>query len=627
MSDSSSQPDDVQNDEVIGRALKISFIVILFAVVSIACFFAVRWLAGPDEEQNVETELTLPKVREVAEAQVPRLPLVDVTSEIGIDWKHESGREGEKLLPETMGGGVAVLDYDCDGDQDLLLVGGKSWSWAKQPNPDPRSLCLYENDGTGRFIDVTKQAGLDIPLYAMGPVIGDYDNDGWPDIYVTAVGQDRLFHNDQGQFSEVSQQAGLVPDQDPDPNSIAAYDWSTGGVWFDYDRDGLLDLFVCRYVVWTRELDITLGSSLTGIGRAYGQPTSFTGTQSQLYRNLGGGRFEDVSEAMGIHVQNPNTGVPVGKGLAVAAMDIDQDGWQDLIVANDTVRNFLFLNAQGQQFSEMGVAMGVALDRSGNATGAMGLDCCYLRNNDDLAVAIGNFANEPTSLFISRGPMTAFTDRAMTTGLGPMSRLNLTFGVVFGDLDLDSRMDLVCANGHLEEEIAKVQSTQQYAQPPQFFWNAGQRGSSEFVALSAEQVGEAALQRLVGRGVAHGDLDGDGDLDIVLVANGGHPRVLRNDQELGNHWLRLTLQGTKSNRDAIGAQVRVSVQEQTLRQVVVSARSYLSQCESTLTFGLANHTQINGIEVTWPSGDVEDFDALPVDATHLLVEGSGRPVK
>jgi enediyne biosynthesis protein E4 len=366
-----------------------------------------------------------------------------------------------------------------------------------------------------------------------------------------------------------------------------------------------LDLFVCEYVVWNRQLDLSLGFSLTGLGRAFGQPTLFTGTQSHLFHNDGGGKFREVSKEMGIEVVNADTQVPVGKGLGIAAVDVNHDGWTDLVVANDT-----------------GVVMGVAYDRAGNATGAMGLDCSFLRNDDSLAIAIGNFANEPSSLYVSRGLEPPFFDAAMASGLGPQSRRSLTFGMIFLDLDLDGRQDLACSNGHLEEEINKVQATQEYAQPPQYFWNAGSSGSTELVELKAAQVGESALGKMVGRAAAYGDLDGDGDLDIILVANGGAPRLLRNDQKLQNHWLRIKLEGSgKSNRDAAGALVMLKAGSLTQRRFVTTTRSYLSQCEPTLTFGLGKIDKIDELTVRWPDGKTQVVKELSVDSEHRIVQG------
>lgn len=607
--------EDIQDDEVIGQAFRRSMLAIAAIVCLLAVGFVVSRLWKPNQPELVETEITLPQERRVAEVELPVLPLTDITAESGVDWVHVSGMEGDKLLPETMGGGVAVFDYDRDGDEDLLFVGGTSWPWAKQPNANPRSLCLFENDGHAKFTDVTQQAGLDASFYGMGPCIGDFDNDGWPDIFITAVGRNRLWANVEGKFQDITLEAGVSGAEDA---------WSTGAVWFDYDHDGNLDLFVCDYVEWSRELDLSLGFKLTGVGRAYGQPTLFTGTQCHLFHNEGQGGFKDVSAEMGVLIENPDTGVPVGKGLGIAAIDVNEDGWQDLVVSNDTVRNFLFMNLEGKRFEESGVPMGIAFDRGGNATGAMGIDCSYFRNSEALAIAIGNFANEQSSLYVSNGPLSPFADKAMVTGLGPMSRLNLTFGMFFADLDLDTRQDLVCSNGHLEAEISKVQSTQQYEQPPQFFWNAGPTGSSEFVSLGAAEVGEAALQRMVGRGAAFGDLDGDSDLDIVLVENSGQPRILRNDQALGNHWIRLVLEGRQCNRDAIGAVVTVVAGGQTQRRVVTSTRSYLSQCEVAVTFGLGQSQAVDSLSVQWPGGELESFEGLAIDQTHLVVQGASK---
>jgi hypothetical protein len=601
--------EDVQDDEVIGRALRRSLMVAGgLLVVGLIAWGGFNLLPQPAVVEK-QTEIALPQTRNMTEVVLPEIPLTDVTQEAGIDWVHVGGMEGEKLLPETMGGGVAVFDFDRDGDLDLLFVGGSSWPWAHSPTSNPRSLCLYENDGQMHFSDVTDAKGLGLEFYGMGPAVGDFDNDGWPDLYVTAVGKNHLFHNREGQFVEISDEA-----------SVAGGDnaWSSGATWFDYDRDGRLDLFVCDYVVWSRELDLSIGFSLTGIGRAYGQPTAFTGMQSHLYHNLGNGQFADVTREMGIEVVNPNTGVPAGKGLGVAAVDVDHDQWPDLIVANDTVQNFLFLNQQGKRFDEVGIPMGIALDRSGNATGAMGIDCAYFRNDDSLAVAIGNFADEQSSLYISRGREPPFFDSAMSSGLGPMSRLNLTFGMFFADLDLDSRQDIVCSNGHLEADIAKVKSTQQYAQPPQFFWNAGASGSSELVALTTQQLGEAALKPMVGRGAAYGDLDGDGDLDVVLVANSGPPRLLRNDQQLGNAWVRIRLAGTgRSNRDAYGSIVTLTGNDTTQRRQTTATRSYLSQCEPTLTFGLGKPQPFQ-VAIVWPDGTQQIITDLAPNATHEI---------
>ncbi len=606
--------EDVQDDAIIGKALIGSLVVLGLIALVVGGIALAVYLRKPVVVDR-KTEIALPQTRAIEQVALPKIQLTDITAQAGIDWQHVNGMEGEKLLPETMGGGVAVFDFDRDGDNDLLFVGGTSWPWAKKVIVNSRSLCLYRNDGSAKFADVTAEVGLDRNLYACGPAVGDFDNDGWPDLLVTAVGKNVLFKNNQGKFVDVSESSGMVTKEA----------WSSGAVWLDYDNDGRLDLFVCEYVLWSRELDLSLGFSLTGVGRAFGQPTSFTGTQSHLFHNEGDGKFKEVSKEMGIEVINPDTQVPVGKGLGVAAVDVNRDGWMDIMVANDTVQNFLFINRDGKSYQESGIPMGVAFDRAGNATGAMGLDCGYLRNDDSLAVAIGNFANEPSSLYVSRGADQPFFDAGMASGLGPMSRLSLTFGMFFADLDLDGRQDIVCSNGHLEEEINKVQATQEYAQSPQYFWNAGSSGSSELVALKATEVGEAALKKIVGRAAAYGDLDGDGDIDIVLVGNGGPARVLRNDQSLENNWLRLKLEGTgQSNRDATGALVTVKAAGTTHRRYITATRSYLSQCELPVTIGLGKSKQVDEVRIQWPDGQTETLNSLEINREHLLRQGASN---
>lgn len=599
--------DDVQNDAIIGKALKVS----LGLAACVGCIgLGIAGVAYINRQppEETKTELVLPVKRKATEIAKPSIPFENITESAGIDWKHFNAMEGEKLLPETMGGGVTIFDFDSDGDQDILFIGGESWSWALSVQGNPRSLCLYANDGTAKFTDVTEQSGLKIRMQAMGASVGDYDDDGWPDLLVTGVGGSRLYRNQQGKFTDVTEAAGLKGSDE---------DWTTCATWFDYDNDGRLDLYVGNYVLWSRERDLRIAYSLTGVGRAYGQPKDFTGMFSYLYHNEGDGRFKDVSKVAGLHINNPNTPVAEGKALGVSVIDFNHDGWMDLIVANDTVRNYLFVNQKNGTFREEGVPMGIAFDRNGEATGAMGIDAACFRNGDILGVVIGNFANEPCSLYVSSAGE-PFLDEAMPSGLGPVTKLSLTFGAFFADLDLDGRMEVVCANGHLESEISKVQPNQHYAQAPLFFWNAGAKGGTELVKLDTDQVGKAAVEPMVGRGAAYGDLDGDGDLDMVLIANGGLPRVLRNNQQLGNHWLRIRLKGGESNRDAIGAQVRLDSAAGRQTRCVTTTRSYLSQCELPLTFGLGSVSDPVTIEVQWPDGKVQEIENLAVDQLHVI---------
>ncbi len=616
---SEAEPED---DSIIGVALIWSLVV--FGMLGVAGGGVAYFLLRENEETTtVEAEFVPPAVRDTTDVQIPDLPLVDVTQQAGIGFRHESGSYGDKLLPETMGGGCAIFDYDGDNDNDLLLVNSSRWPWDPRPDPVKATMKLYRNDGDWKFTDVTDDAGLALTFYGMGVAVADFDNDGDRDLYFTAVGPNRLLRNDGGRFVDVSEQAGVAGD---------AQEWSTSAAFLDFDNDGHLDLFVCNYVQWSKEIDLAQGFKLIGVGRAFGPPTAFRGTHPYLFRNLGNGTFQDVSAEMGVQVANAATGQadPVAKSLAVAPIDVDRDGWIDIVVANDTVQNFLFHNQQGKKFEEKARLSGIAFDDRGTATGAMGIDTGYFRNDKTLGIAIGNFANEMSSLYVSMEQPMLFYDAAVATGLGPPTRLELTFGLFFSDIDLDGRLDMVGANGHLEEEISKVQSSQRYAQPPQLFWNSGGRGA-EFVRVGEDRTGTDFSQPMVGRGAAFGDLDGDGDLDLVLTACGGTPRVLRNDQQLGHHWLRCKLLGKSTNRDAIGGWIDVYCGGQVMSRQVMPTRSYLSQCELPVTIGLGDQTKVDRVVVRWPGGGEDEIvnpavDQLLTIEQSVVAQGAAEPV-
>jgi hypothetical protein len=598
------------DDAVIGRAFRWSALAFLLIVigVAVAIYFLKRQPAPPPPKL---TQLTAPVAPERPIAEAPVVKFTDITRAAGITFVHNNGAYGDKLLPETMGGGVAFLDFDNDGDQDLLFVNSTYWPDHVPPGKQPTTAALYRNDGRAQFTDVTTGSGLDASLYGMGVAVGDYDNDGRVDVFLTGVGENRLFHNEgAGKFKDLTASSGATS---------ARREWSTCAAWVDFDNDGDLDLFVGNYVRWSKQIDFEVGYKIDGLHRAYGQPTNFEGAFPYFYRNDGNGRFTEIAEAAGLHVKNPLTGVPAAKTLGVAPVDLDGDGWIDLVIANDTVQNFVFHNQRNGTFKEIGAISGVAFDSNGATRGAMGIDAGYFRNDAALGIVIGNFANEMTALYVSApNRPTNFTDEAIAEGIGPASRLLLKFGIFFFDYDLDGRLDVLTANGHLEEEISKLQQSQTYAQPAQLFWNAGESPQGCFVSIGAEQAGEDLFRPIVGRGSAFADIDGDGDLDVVLTQIHGPPVLLRNDQQLGHRWLRLKLVGAKSNRDALGAWITLRVGSHTLRRQVMPTRSYLSQSELPVTLGLGQVTKPDSVEILWPDGSRQTVTDARVNALTVI---------
>ena len=604
--------EDVENDVVIAMALRASLLVFVIGalpVIGILAFLNINKRAEKKQEFEVET----PTVRVANEEAIPNLPLVNVTKASGIDFTHETGRAGDKLLPETMGSGTAVLDYNNDGHLDLLLVNSSRWPWDSE-NKQASPCKLYQGDGKFNFVDVSTEAGLDLTLYGMGVAVGDYDNDGDSDVFLSAVGKNRLLRNDDGKFIDVTDAAGVGGDDEA---------WGTSCGFLDYDNDGLLDLFVCNYVAWSKDADLSQDFTLDGESRAYGPPRAFSGHFSYLYHNEGDQTFSDVSGTAGIQVRTDETEVPLGKAMGIAPVDVNDDGWIDIVVANDTVRNFLFQNNKDGTFSEVGRLTGIAYDReTGNARGAMGIDSACFRADGTIAIGIGNFANEASALYMSKPAKNQFMDAAMFTGFGPPTRKGLTFGLFFFDIDLDGRLDVLGANGHLEEEIAKTQQTQRYAQPPQLFWNAGRDAESQLVQVEAKQTGDAFYEPIVGRAAVFGDFDEDGDDDVVITVSNGSPSVFRNDQATNHHWLRVRLKGNASNRDGIGAVVSITLDGAKMTRTVMPTRSYLSQSDKSVCFGLGDVDVVTEVTVAWPGGDKQTY---PVDSVDQTVELEQRP--
>ncbi len=602
-----------EDDAVIGVAFRRS----LFVLLALAGIFAIGLLIGSrieDDAPETEIETAAPETVEQP-AEAPKVRFTEITTEAGIDFVHANGATGDKLLPESMGGGVAFLDFDGDGDQDLLFV--NSSSWPEDPPLKPRpTMVLYANDGTGSFTNVTVKVGLDASFYGMGVTAADVDADGDLDLFLTAVGKNHLFRNDDGVFTDVTTSAGVAGANDA---------WSTSAGFFDIDNDGDLDLFVCNYVRWSRQIDFEQDFRLTGVGRAYGPPQNYEGTVPYLYRNDSSGSkivFTDISATAGVEVANSATGKPMAKSLALAPVDVDSDGWIDVLIANDTVRNFFFRNrgseglAAGEPiFEEVGELVGIAYDRAGNATGAMGVDAAHYRNDHNLGFLIGNFANEMTSFYVSQDDPGIFADEAIVEGIGAPSRRMLSFGVFLFDVDLDGRLDALQTNGHLEGEIATVDPSQSYRQPAQLFWNAGLEEG--FVPVEASTTGDLA-NPIVGRGSAFADIDADGDLDVVLAQLAGPPLLLRNDQDLGHHWLRLDLRGKAPNRDAIGAWIELVAGGVTQRRQVMPVRSYQSQVERIVTFGLGTADRVDSVTITWPDGTKQTLADVEIDQVRVV---------
>jgi enediyne biosynthesis protein E4 len=527
----------------------------------------------------------------------PGFRLVDVAAHSGIHFRHNNGAYGAKFLPETLGSGCAFLDYDRDGWQDILLINGMDWPGHGRAHT---TMQLYRNNRNGTFTDVTRSAGLAVEVYGMGVAVGDYDNDGFPDILVTGVGQNHLFKNTgKGRFLDVTESSGLG----------GRRSFSTSALWFDFDRDGLLDLFVCNYVKWSEETDVFC--SLDGKHKSYCTPEAYRGETCWLFRNRGNGTFEDVTATSGIFDTS-------SKSLGVAMLDYDRDGWPDLLVANDTQPNKLYRNQRNGSFKDVAVEAGVAFSSEGKARAGMGVDAADFENSGTTGFAITNFDKEMTGLYLPQGKG-AYQDIALRAGIGTASLNTLGFGCVFADVNLDGLEDLVVANGHIDELVRSTGANVRYAQPPQLFLN---QGHGVFHNVAAE-LGPPFDQPRVGRGLCYGDFDRDGDLDLLMTTNNGPACLFRNDQLSRNNSVRFHLTGTKSNRDGIGSTVRVFRNGAEQSQIVKTGSSYLSQSELSPTFGLVADDQVDRVIIDWPSGRTEEFKNLRAGRAYQCTEGKG----
>jgi len=518
----------------------------------------------------------------------------DVTTSAGIRFRHNAGATGHKYLPETMGAGCAFFDYNNDGWLDVLLLNGKPLNVGRS---ERSPLALYRNDRNGTFTDATRGSGLDVEIYAMGCCVGDYDNDGWDDVYITtAIGPNRLFRNTgKGTFVDETQRA-----------KVGSTRWGTSCAWLDYDKDGWLDLFVCNYVKWTPATDKWCGFP----EKAYCRPHEYPGETCLLYHNNGDGTFTDVSQQAGIAAH-------VGKSLGVAVFDFDHDGWEDIAVANDTQPTFLFRNHHDGTFREMAMEAGVALSEEGLARAGMGIDAADALNDGRWALLIGNFVDEGLAFFREEAKG-EFADAALEAGLHAPSLKRVTFGVGFVDFDNDGFQDAFAVNGHIDKAPVG------YAQKMLFFRNE-RDGTFRDVTASS---GAAAQKPLIGRGAAWGDFDNDGDVDLLVTENRGAPRLLRNDGGNKRNWLRVKIRGRKgkegegrgSNRSGIGTMVIVKVGKTSLTQTVRSGSSYCSASERVLHFGLGNADKVDDVEIHWTSEKIERLGPQQVNRTLTVVE-------
>jgi enediyne biosynthesis protein E4 len=520
----------------------------------------------------------------------------------GIKWKHVNGRSPNYYLPETTGAGCAFFDYDNDGWMDIYLVNSGHCDFY-DPNPPLRNA-LYHNNRDGTFTDVTEKAGLEGGGYGMGVAVGDYDGDGLPDLYLTQYGRSILYHNEgNGKFLDVTEKAG-----------VAAPGWSSSAVWFDYDNDGRLDLFVCQFVEFSKERNLFCGDSQTG-ERYYCIPRVYKPTSSWLFRNNGDGTFIDVSQQSGIAEQ-------LGKAWGVVATDIDNDGRMDLFVANDTLPNFLFHNRGGGQFEEIGLEAGVAYSEGGRARSGMGVDSADYDQDGWMDLFVANVDHERYSIYRNNHDGT-FKDEARASGIGNATWLMSGWGLKFFDLDNDGNLDLLLANGHPDDRVEKHYENVNYQEPLLLFRNTGD-AQHRFENISSV-AGPVFHEQYAARGLAIGDYDNDGAIDVLIAINNGAPLLLRNVAAKGSHWLGVHLIGKKANRDAVGARIRYRAADLERSLYKVGGGSYLASHDPRVVLGVGTRTRIDWIEVKWPqpSGRIERFTDLPLDRYINIEEGTG----
>ena len=518
----------------------------------------------------------------------------------GIRWVHSNGKSPEKYLPETTGAGCAFFDYDNDGWMDIYLVNSGKCDFFT-PDPPLRNA-LYKNNRDGTFTDVTEKAGVAAGGFGQGVAVGDYDGDGFPDLYVTQYGRSILYHNNgDGTFTDVTDKAG-----------VAAPGWASSAVWFDYDNDGRLDLFVCRFVDFSKELNKPCGVHEDG-QKHYCIPQIYSPMGSWLFRNNGDGTFTDVSKESGIANH-------LGKAWGVVATDINNDGLMDLFVTNDTVANFLFVNRGKGKFEEIGTAAGVAYSGEGRPRSGMGIDSADFNEDGWMDLFVANLDREMFAIYQNNHDET-FDDMALPTGIGKATKLMSGWGLKFFDYDNDGNLDLFLANGNPDDLINSLHGEVTYEEPLMLLRRTG-KGFQDVSAAS----GPVFARRLCSRGLAIGDFDNDGAVDVLISVNNAAPLLLRNTAAAGNHWLGVQLVGKKCNPDAVGARLTYQAGDLKRGRLKAGGGSYLSSHDPRVVLGLEKREKLDWLEVKWPlpSGRVERFTNLPVDRYITIVEGEGK---
>ena len=535
-------------------------------------------------------------------AVAKRVEFVGVTKEAGIHFKHHDGRSGHRYFIEPLGAGAAFLDYNKDGFQDIYFVNG-----ADLPGMNSAKLprnTLYRNDGDGSFTDVTETTETGDTSYGMGCTVGDYDNDGFPDLYVTNFGANALYHNNgDGTFTDVTAQTGTGDTR-----------WGTGCAFADYDNDGFLDLYVANYTKYTTESDKVCMSK--GV-RVYCDPRRYEGESDILYHNNGDGTFTDVTGCTGF-------AEATGRGLGVAFADYDSDGDADLYITNDADQNFLYRNNGDGTFADVSLIAGVGFSAGGEAENSMGVDFGDYNNDGHPDVIVTNFQGQTNTLYHNEGNG-LFSDVSYASQIGLISLPYLAWGVNFLDYDNDGYQDLFIANGHLHDNVQAFDPLGFYEQPNLLFQNNRNSTFDEIGVSATEQNGSLPTQEKVSRGTAVADYDNDGDLDLLVTNLNAAPDLLRNDGETQGAWITLKLVGTYGNRNAIGARIKVTTEKVIQIREVRSSSSYLSQNDMRLHFGLGRHQQADLIEVRWPSGLHEKLEDVQPNQILTLIEGKSRP--